>query len=120
VIGFHPAAPHLVGEPVAFEDDRVVVVQWLDEVHVVPQACDEVLERQDRLREHPQPASHLTRSQPGLQGRFLGLEIAHQRAEPGFAAIRHPVHIEARGIGVVQDVQQDVDLTVHGIGQVSV
>ena len=42
---FHQAFAHLVGKPVTLEDNGVVIVERLDEVHVVPQSGDKALER---------------------------------------------------------------------------
>ena len=40
----HTASAHLIGESVALEDDRVVIIERLDEIHIVPKAGDELFE----------------------------------------------------------------------------
>src|SRR5690349_3114545 len=40
----HAAFAHLIGKPVALEDDRVVIIERLDEIHVMPQPCNESFE----------------------------------------------------------------------------
>ena len=55
-----------------------------------------------------------------IHGGFFGIQVAFECAEAGHGAIGHSVNIETRGIWIVQNVKQNVDLTVQCIRHVTV
>jgi hypothetical protein len=97
-----------------------MVKQRLDKENVVSQTDDEVLKGFRCWTGQSKAAPHLSRRKTGLHGSQLCLHITFQDPKPRRGAIRHFIHVKTRCIRIVQDIQQNVDLTIHGIGQVGI
>ena len=97
-----------------------MIIQRLDEIQVMSQRGDEIFKGLDGLSQHSQTVAYLAGRQSIFQGGSFRLEIAAQGAEFCRRTIRHFIHIEAGGIRIIQDVQQDMNLSIHGVRKMHV
>src|SRR5258708_23941563 len=97
----HELASLLICKAIALKDHRIVIVQRLDKIGIMPEPLDKLFEASDGRTQQTEPPSYLSGCQPGLQSGMLRAQVSHSGAELCGSAIRHFVDIEARRIRII-------------------
>src|SRR6185503_21357632 len=91
----HQASSQLIGKPIALKDDRIVIIQWFNVIHVMPKAGDKILKCAHGVAQCFQSLSYLSGGKASQQGGLFSFEISNTDAKLCTASIGHPIHVES-------------------------
>lgn len=116
----HQPAANLVPKSIAFKDNGVVIVERLCKVHGMSQRAHEFLEGIDRMLKHAQTPPYLPGRQPCLHRCLFGLDVSLKGPKFGGAAVWQAVYVKSGRFGVVDNVEQNMHLSIDSIGQMCI